>query len=118
VFLVDVSGSMDEPNKLPLVKRSLELVVERMRPVDRIAIVTYAGWSGVALPSTSGAEKARIRAALNNLVAGGGTAGAEGIRTAYSLASQNLIQGGVNRVILATDGDFNVGIQSIPELKQ
>ena len=112
VFLLDVSGSMDYPNKLPLVKRSMDLLLENMRPQDRIAIVVYAGAAGLVLPSTSGEEKARISAAMNNLQAGGSTAGGAGIQLAYKTAVANLIPGGNNRVILCTDGDFNIGASS------
>ncbi len=112
VFLLDVSGSMDYPNKLPLVKRSMELLLENMRTQDRVAIVVYAGAAGLALPSTSGEEKTKISAALSNLEAGGTTAGGAGIQLAYKTAVQNLIPGGNNRVILCTDGDFNIGVSS------
>ena len=110
VFLVDTSGSMDEPNKLPLLIRSLELLLGALAPEDRVAIVTYAGMAGVVLEPTPVAERATIRASLERLRAGGSTAGAEGIREAYRLAERHRLEGGVNRVILATDGDFNVGI--------
>jgi Ca-activated chloride channel family protein len=116
VFLVDVSGSMNEPNKLPLVQSSLSVVLDSMRPDDRIALVTYAGTSQVLLDSTAGAEKEKIRAAIKGLSAGGGTYGEGGIRAAYDVAAKNMIKDGVNRVILATDGDFNVGISSREEL--
>lgn len=116
VFLVDVSGSMNEPNKLPLVQSSLSVVLDSMRPDDRIALVTYAGTSQVLLDSTAGSEKEKIRAAIQGLSAGGGTYGEGGIRAAYDVAAKNMIKGGVNRVILATDGDFNVGISSREEL--
>ncbi len=110
VFLVDTSGSMNEPNKLPLLIRSLELLLGALAPEDRVAIVTYAGMAGVVLEPTPVAERATIRASLERLRAGGSTAGAEGIREAYRLAERHRLEGGVNRVILATDGDFNVGI--------
>jgi Ca-activated chloride channel family protein len=110
VFLIDTSGSMQEPNKLPLLKRSFHLLVDQLGPQDRVAIVAYAGSVGVVLPPTSGAEKPKIMAALDQLQAGGSTAGGEGIRVAYQLAEANFVKGGVNRVLLATDGDFNVGI--------
>jgi Ca-activated chloride channel family protein len=110
VFLLDVSGSMDEPNKLPLLKKSLKLLVKEMREEDRIAIVVYAGASGLVLPSTSGSEKEKIWAALENLNAGGGTAGGEGIELAYKTAMKSFKKEGNNRIILATDGDFNIGI--------
>ncbi len=117
VFLVDTSGSMNEPNKLPLVKQSLGLLLDQLGPQDRVAIVAYAGSAGTVLEPTSAAQKTRIMAALDRLGAGGSTAGAEGIRQAYALAEQNFDANGVNRVILATDGDFNVGITSQDELK-
>ena len=116
VFLLDVSGSMDEPNKLPLVKQSLRLLVNKLRPDDRVAIAVYAGASGLALPSTTVAHKAEILDAIERLDAGGSTNGAMGIHLAYDLAKANFIPGGVNRVILATDGDFNVGPASEGEL--
>jgi len=117
VFLIDTSGSMNEPNKLPLVKRSLEMLLGELAPDDRVSIVTYAGYAGVALEPTPARDKAKIEAVIDGLGAGGSTAGAEGIRTAYSLAEANLDPKGVNRVILATDGDFNVGITNQNELK-
>ena len=110
VFLIDSSGSMDEPNKLPLLKRAFHLLVDQLGAKDRIAIVTYAGQVGVVLEPTPGNEKAKILAALDRLEAGGSTAGGEGIRVAYQLAEANFMKGAVNRVLLATDGDFNVGI--------
>ncbi|MFN8654179.1 MAG: von Willebrand factor type A domain-containing protein [Gemmatimonadales bacterium] len=116
VFLLDVSGSMDEPNKLPLVKRAFELMVPRLRPQDRVAIVVYAGAAGLVLPSTPGSHKQEILAALNRLEAGGSTAGAEGIQLAYDVARRYFKSAGNNRVILATDGDFNVGPSSESEL--
>lgn len=109
VFLVDVSGSMDAPDKLPLVKTSLKMLAGRLSDRDRIAIVTYAGEAGVALPPTPGSDLAAITAAIDRLGAGGSTAGAAGIETAYALARANFVKDGVNRVVLATDGDFNVG---------
>jgi Ca-activated chloride channel homolog len=116
VFLIDVSGSMDEPNKLPLLKSAFELLINQLRPQDRVAMVVYAGNAGMVLPSTSGAEKSKILAAFNKLQAGGSTAGGEGIELAYKIAQQNFIASGNNRVILATDGDFNVGVSSDGEL--
>lgn len=116
VFLVDVSGSMDEPNKLPLVQESMNLLVDRLREKDKVAIVVYAGNAGLVLPSTSGANKTKIKDAIDNLEAGGSTAGGEGIVLAYRTARENFIQGGNNRIVLATDGDFNVGISSDDEL--
>lgn len=116
-FLIDTSGSMDEPNKLPLLKRSFSLLVDQMRPEDTISIVTYAGSAGVVLEPTRASEKAKILGALDDLEAGGSTAGAEGIELAYQVAAQSRIANGVNRVILATDGDFNVGIDEPDQLK-
>ena len=112
VFLIDVSGSMNTPNKLPLLVSSFKLLTDQLRPNDKVAIVVYAGSSGLALPSTAGNDKAKIKDALNGLSAGGSTAGGAGIELAYKIASQNFIKGGNNRVILATDGDFNVGASS------
>ncbi|MDX6696017.1 MAG: Ca-activated chloride channel [Blastocatellia bacterium] len=116
VFLLDVSGSMNEPRKLPLVKSALKMLIEQLGARDRIAIVVYAGSSGLALPSTTGDRKGEILAALDRLEAGGSTNGAEGIQLAYQIAQQNFIKGGANRVILATDGDFNVGVTSEGDL--
>ena len=110
VFLVDTSGSMDEPNKLPLLVRSLKLLLTALAPQDRVGIVAYAGGAGVVLTPTPAAEGDTIVAALDRLRAAGSTAGAQGIREAYRLAGQHFVEGGVNRVILATDGDFNVGL--------
>ena len=109
VFLLDVSGSMDEPSKLPLVKQSMSLLLDTLKPDDTIAIAVYAGAAGTVLEPTKVKEKTKILAALNNLQAGGSTAGAEGIALAYQLAEANFNEKGVNRIILATDGDFNVG---------
>ena len=117
VFLIDTSGSMDEPDKLPLLKASLKQLVRELRPRDRVAIVTYAGSAGVALPSTAGDRHATINAAIDSLGAGGSTNGGAGIELAYAQATQGFIQGGVNRVILATDGDFNVGTVDQAALK-
>jgi len=116
VFLIDVSGSMDEPGKLPLVQSSLKLLVNKLKEEDKVAIVVYAGSAGVVLPSTSGNQKATINKAIDNLEAGGSTAGGAGIVLAYNLARENFIREGNNRVILATDGDFNVGVSSEDEL--
>ncbi|MES1168198.1 MAG: YfbK domain-containing protein, partial [Oleiharenicola lentus] len=116
VFLLDVSGSMNQPNKLPLVKQSLRLLVNKLRADDRVAIAVYAGASGLALPSTSASRKAEILDAIDRLDAGGSTNGAMGIHLAYDIAKANFVAGGVNRVILATDGDFNVGVTSEGEL--
>lgn len=112
VFLLDVSGSMNSPNKLPLVQRSMKLLLEKMRPEDKIAIVVYAGAAGLVLPSTYGEEKPKIAAAIDNLQAGGSTAGGAGIQLAYNTAVENFIEGGNNRIILCTDGDFNIGVSS------
>jgi Ca-activated chloride channel homolog len=117
VFLLDVSGSMSSANKLPLVKESLRMLVERLRPDDRVAIVTYAGSSGLALPSTPASKKNEILASLDNLNSGGSTNGAMGIHLAYDIAKANFMaNGGINRVILCTDGDFNVGVTNRDEL--
>ena len=117
VFLVDVSGSMHEPNKLPLVVNSLKLLLGTLATEDTVAIVVYAGAAGTVLPPTPVSERGRILAALEQLDAGGSTAGAEGIRQAYLLAERHFVEGGINRVILATDGDFNVGITDPDELE-
>lgn len=116
VFLVDVSGSMDEPNKLPLVQASLKMLTDQLREKDKVAIVVYAGNAGLVLPSTNGSYKTKIKEAIDNLEAGGSTAGGEGIQLAYKVAKENFIQGGNNRVILATDGDFNIGPSSDDDL--
>ncbi len=110
VFLLDVSGSMQGPDRLPLLVESMKLLTDNLRPEDRVAIVVYAGASGLVLESTSGTEKTKIKDALSRLRAGGSTAGAAGIRQAYDVARANFVEGGNNRVILATDGDFNVGV--------
>ncbi|MBS1502639.1 MAG: von Willebrand factor type A domain-containing protein, partial [Bacteroidetes bacterium] len=112
VFLLDVSGSMGEPNKLPLVKASMKMLVDQLRPQDRVAIVTYSGQAGVKLPSTPGSEKQKIRDAIDDLYAGGSTAGGAGIKLAYQIARENFVPNGNNRIIMATDGDFNVGDSS------
>jgi len=117
VLLVDVSGSMSPSDRLPLLKRGLVLLAESLQPTDRVSIVTYAGYAGVALPPTTGDRKTEIINAVNSLGAGGGTAGSEGIRQAYSLAEANYDPKAANRVILATDGDFNVGITNPAELE-
>ncbi|HEY1199889.1 MAG TPA: VWA domain-containing protein [Niastella sp.] len=116
VFLIDVSGSMEEPNKLPLVKASMNLLADQLRADDKVAIVVYAGNAGLVLPATSGANKIAIKEAIDQLQAGGSTAGGEGIQLAYKVARENFIKGGNNRIILATDGDFNVGASSDDEL--
>ncbi len=117
VFLIDTSGSMQAPNKLPLAVKSFKLLLDSLAADDTVAIVTYAGFAGVALEPTRAAERAAILAALNCLEARGSTAGGEGLRQAYLLAERHFVKDGVNRVILATDGDFNVGITDIEELK-
>lgn len=117
VFLVDVSGSMNSPDKLPLLQSSLKLLVNEMRAQDRIALVTYASGTQVILPSTAGSEKATISAAIDSLRAGGSTAGASGLQLAYSAAQQGFIKNGINRILLATDGDFNVGVSDTAQLK-
>ncbi|WP_264565508.1 vWA domain-containing protein [Flavobacterium sp. N3904] len=117
VFLIDVSGSMDEENKLPLLKESMRILVEELRPKDKVSIVVYAGSAGVVLPPTSGDEKKVIMNAFDELKAGGSTAGGEGIELAYELAEENFIKEGNNRVIIATDGDFNVGSSSDKDME-
>jgi Ca-activated chloride channel family protein len=116
VFLLDVSGSMADENKLPLVKESMRLLVDQLTESDRVAIVVYASDTHVVLPSTSGDQKEKLRDAIDRLHAGGSTNGASGIQLAYQTAQQNFIQGGTNRVILTTDGDFNVGITNRGDL--
>jgi Ca-activated chloride channel family protein len=117
VFLIDTSGSMDEPDKLPLLKRAFGLLVDQLSANDTVSIVVYAGSAGVVLEPTVATDKAKILTALDNLAAGGSTAGAEGIELAYRLAEQARVANGTNRVILATDGDFNVGIEDPEELE-
>jgi len=109
VFLLDVSGSMGEANKLPLVKASMKMLVDQLRPVDRVAIVVYSGQAGLKLASTAGDKKTEIKDAIDALQAGGSTAGGEGIKLAYKIARENFVKKGNNRIIMATDGDFNVG---------
>ncbi len=116
VFLIDVSGSMAQESKLPLLKNALPMLVKQFRAEDKVAIVVYAGAAGLVLPSTPGSEKETIAAAIRRLEAGGSTAGAAGIQLAYKVAKENFISGGNNRVVLATDGDFNVGASSDSEL--
>jgi len=118
VFLIDVSGSMVGPDRLDLVKSSMNLLVNNLRNEDRVAIVVYAGNAGLVLPSTSGSEKEKIRKALNRLSAGGSTAGGAGIQLAYKIAQENFKKNGNNRIILCTDGDFNVGVSSDRGLEQ
>lgn len=117
VFLVDVSGSMDSPDKLPLVQATLLQLVNELRPQDRVALVVYAGRTAVELESTPGSSKEKIRAAIARLQAGGATAGEAAIRLAYQQARAGFIKGGINRILLATDGDFNVGITDIRHIK-
>ncbi|MCE7066083.1 von Willebrand factor type A domain-containing protein [Dyadobacter sp. CY326] len=118
VFLIDVSGSMADENKLPLLKQAFKLLVDQLRAEDKISIVVYAGAAGEILPPTSGSAKMKIKEALDKLEAGGSTAGGDGIELAYKLAKDNFIKNGNNRVILATDGDFNVGISSEADLQR
>ncbi|RON71860.1 VWA domain-containing protein [Pseudomonas fluorescens] len=118
VFLVDVSGSMDRREGLPMVKSTLKLLVDQLRDQDRVSLVAYAGESRVVLEPTSGREKAKIRTAIEQLTAGGSTAGASGIDLAYQMAQQAFIPKGINRILLATDGDFNVGVSDFDSLKQ
>lgn len=117
VFLIDVSGSMDEPDKLPLLKSAFRLLIEKLKPEDTVSIVTYAGNAGVVLAPTAIKDKAKILSAIDTLQPGGSTAGAQGLEAAYDLAQRAFVKGGVNRVMLATDGDFNVGPSSDEELK-
>jgi Ca-activated chloride channel homolog len=116
VFLVDTSGSMAGANRLPLLKQSLRLLVEEMNQNDRVALVAYAGSAGLVLPPTPGSDRERILGAFDRLKAGGSTAGGAGIRLAYQVAQKHFVSGGINRVILGTDGDFNVGISDTDEL--
>ncbi len=118
VFLIDVSGSMTYENKLPLLKRAFKMLVNELRPEDRVSIVVYAGAAGKVLDSTPGNEKQKILKALENLSAGGSTAGGKGIKLAYKIAHENFMEKGNNRIILATDGDFNVGISSTSEMER
>lgn len=118
VFLIDVSGSMSDANKLPLLKQSMKILVNELRPQDKVAMVVYAGAAGLVLPPTSGADKQTIIDALENLNAGGSTAGGAGIELAYKTAQQHFITGGNNRVILATDGDFNLGSNSNSDMEK
>ena len=112
VFLIDVSGSMLQDNKLPLVKSSMKMLVEQLRPQDRVAIVSYAGNAGLVLPATTGDKKSTINDAIENLAAGGSTAGGEGLKLAYKIARENFMAKGNNRIVMCTDGDFNVGPSS------
>lgn len=118
VFLIDVSGSMNSANKLPLLVSSLKLLTDQLRTKDKVAIVVYAGSSGLALPATAGDNKTAIKEALNRLSAGGSTAGGAGLELAYKVATENFVKGGNNRIILATDGDFNVGQSSDSDMQK
>ncbi len=118
VFLIDVSGSMGDPNKLPLLKQAFRMLVNELRPEDRVAIVVYAGAAGLVLESTEGSEKKEILAALDLLQSGGSTAGGAGLKLAYKIAQDHFIEEGNNRIILATDGDFNVGSSSNAEMER
>ncbi|MDC1221353.1 DUF3520 domain-containing protein, partial [Salibacteraceae bacterium] len=118
VFLIDVSGSMNAANKLPLLKSSMKMLVQQMRKEDKVAIVVYAGAAGLVLESTSASEKQKILTAIDNLNAGGSTAGGAGIKLAYKVAVENLITDGNNRIVLATDGDFNVGASSDDDMEK
>jgi len=118
VFLIDVSGSMMDENKLPLVKASMKMLTDQLREQDKVSLVVYAGNAGLVLPATSGAEKTKIKDAIDKLEAGGSTAGGQGIQLAYKTAKANFLKGGNNRVILCTDGDFNVGASSDDALVQ
>ncbi len=118
VFLLDVSGSMESPNKLPLLKSAFRLLVNQLRASDRVAIVVYAGAAGTVLESTPGNQKEKIMQAIDNLQAGGSTAGGQGLMLAYKIAAENFAEGGNNRIILATDGDFNVGVSSNAEMER
>ncbi|MBS7566196.1 von Willebrand factor type A domain-containing protein [Mucilaginibacter sp. Bleaf8] len=117
VFLIDVSGSMNAYNKLPLVQSSLKMLVDQLRPQDKVAIVVYAGAAGLVLPATPGDQKTTIKDAIDRLSAGGSTAGGQGIKLAYEVAKNNFIKAGNNRVVLATDGDFNVGASSDQDMQ-
>ena len=118
VFLIDVSGSMNSADKLPLVKQSLKLLVDQLREKDKVALCVYAGNAGLVLPPTNGLQKQKIKDAIDALESGGSTAGGQGIALAYKTASENFVKGGNNRVILCTDGDFNVGLSSDDELER
>ena len=118
IFLLDVSGSMNAPNKIGLLKKALKMLCNEMRPQDRVAIVAYAGAAGLVLPSTPFSDKRKILDALDRLSAGGSTAGGAGIKLAYKIAAQNFMEQSNNRIILCTDGDFNVGVSSTSELER
>ena len=117
VFLVDVSGSMDEPDKLPLVKKTLRILTEQLRPQDKVTLITYADGEALVLPPTSGDNKDEILRAINKLQAGGSTAGESALKMAYEQAQKSYVKNGINRILLATDGDFNVGVSSTDALK-
>lgn len=117
VFLVDVSGSMQSKNKLPLLKKSLLMLLDNLEAQDKVSLVVYAGAAGLVLPATAASEKAKIRAAINGLEAGGSTHGSAGIKLAYEQAQQAFIEDGINRVLIASDGDMNVGVTNIDQLK-
>lgn len=117
VFLVDVSGSMDEPNKLPLVKKTLRILTEQLRPQDKVTIVSYSSGEQLVLAPTSGSEKDQILKAINQLTAGGATSGQRAIQMAYDQAKKSFLKEGINRILIATDGDFNVGITNFETLK-
>ncbi|MFT3705510.1 MAG: von Willebrand factor type A domain-containing protein [Agriterribacter sp.] len=117
VFLIDVSGSMEDENKLPLVKQSMKMLTDQLRPQDKVAMVVYAGNAGVVLPATSGSNKQTIKNAIDRLEAGGSTAGGEGIKLAYKIAKENFVKDGNNRIVLCTDGDFNVGMSSDADME-
>src|SRR5262249_42884642 len=118
VFLLDVSGSMQDSRKLPLVQAGMKMLVDQLHGADRVAIVTYAGASGVALESTPADHRQEIKRAIDSLRAGGSTNGSAGIQLAYEIARRHFVRGGANRVILCTDGDFNVGLTSQSDLVQ
>ncbi|MBN9252751.1 MAG: von Willebrand factor type A domain-containing protein, partial [Mesorhizobium sp.] len=118
VFLIDVSGSMNEPDKLPLLQSAFRLLVNKLQPDDTVSIVTYAGNAGTVLEPTKASDKTKILAAIDGLQPGGSTAGEAGIREAYRLAQQSFVKDGINRVMLATDGDFNVGQSDDDDLKR
>ena len=117
VFLVDVSGSMDEPDKLPLVKKTLRILTEQLRPQDKVTLITYADGEALVLPPTSGDNKDEILRAINKLQAGGSTAGESALKMAYEQAQKAYVKNGINRILLATDGDFNVGVADTEALK-
>lgn len=117
VFLVDVSGSMDEPNKLPLVKKTLKILTQQLRPQDKVTLITYSDGDKVVLEPTSGDQKRKILNAIDDLVAGGGTAGEQAIQMAYQAAQKAYVKNGINRILITTDGDFNVGITDFDSLK-